>query len=43
MTLNTPGQRGYVNWDEQDGFYYDVIKRPDGSTDYSAHPFASLA
>lgn len=34
LTLNTPGQRGYVNWDEQDGFYYDVIKRPDGSTDY---------
>ncbi|MBM5826665.1 MAG: glucosidase [Cyanobacteria bacterium M_surface_7_m2_040] len=34
ITLNTPGQRGYVNWDEQDGFYYDVIKRPDGSTDY---------
>jgi hypothetical protein len=34
LTLNTPGQRGYLNWDEQDGFYYDVIKRPDGSTDY---------
>ena len=34
LTLNTPGQRGYVNWDEQDGFYYDVIKRPDGTTDY---------
>jgi hypothetical protein len=34
LTLNTPGSRGYVNWDEQDGFYYDVIKRPDGSTEY---------
>jgi hypothetical protein len=34
LTLNAPGSRGYVNWDEQDGFYYDVIKRPDGSTEY---------
>ena len=34
ITLNTRGTRGYVSWDEQDGFYYDVIKRPDGSTDY---------
>ena len=34
ITLNNPGQRGYLNWDEQDGFYYDVIKRPDGSSDY---------
>ncbi|MEO1002530.1 MAG: glucosidase [Cyanobacteria bacterium J06638_7] len=34
MTLNAPSSRGYLNWDEQDGFYYDVIKRPDGSTDY---------
>ena len=34
LTLNTPGSRGYVNWDEQDGFYYDVIKRPDGSCEY---------
>ena len=32
--LNSPTGRGYVNWDEQDGFYYDVLKRPDGSTDY---------
>jgi hypothetical protein len=31
LTLNTQGSRGYVNWDEEDGFYYDVIKRPDGS------------
>jgi hypothetical protein len=34
ITLNTRAMRGYLNWDEQDGFYYDVIKRPDGSTDF---------
>ena len=34
FALNSPGVRGFVNWDEQDGFYYDVLKRPDGSTDY---------
>jgi hypothetical protein len=34
LTINTSSQRGFVNWDEQDGFYYDVIKRPDGSTDF---------
>ena len=34
VTLNFDDARGYLNWDEQDGFYYDVIKRPDGSTDY---------
>ena len=34
ITLNAPSDRGYLNWDEQDGFYYDVIKRPDGSCDY---------
>ena len=34
FTLNAPSSRGYLNWDEQDGFYYDVIKRPDGSSDY---------
>jgi len=36
ITLNaprTPG-RSFLSWDEQDGFYYDVIKRPDGSFDY---------
>ena len=32
--LNSSSGRGYVNWDERDGFYYDVLKRPDGSTDY---------
>ena len=26
--------RSYKNWDDQDGFYYDVIKRPDGSWEY---------
>jgi hypothetical protein len=34
ITLNTKGVRDYVNWDEEDGFYYDVIKRPDGTTDF---------
>lgn len=36
ITLNTPSisGRSYVNWDEKDGFYYDVIKRPDGSWTY---------
>ena len=34
LTLNTPGNRGFVNWDQEDGFYYDVIKRPDGSTEF---------
>lgn len=34
LTLNTPTGNKFLNWDEQDGFYYDVIKRPDGSTDF---------
>ena len=34
ITLNAPSDRGFVNWDDEDGFYYDVIKRPDGSSDY---------
>ncbi|MCP9890664.1 glucosidase [Cyanobium sp. Aljojuca 7D2] len=34
ITLNTPSERGFLNWDHDDGFYYDVIKRSDGSTDY---------
>jgi len=34
ITLNTPSERGFLNWDDEDGFYYDVIKRQDGSTDY---------
>ena len=34
ITLNADWSRGYLSWDEEDGFYYDVIKRPDGTTDY---------
>ncbi len=34
LTLNSPFGRNYRNWDHDDGFYYDVLKRPDGSTDY---------
>ena len=34
MSLNNPVSRGFHNWDEEDGFYYDVIRRPDGTTDY---------
>ncbi|MEB3258371.1 MAG: glucosidase [Cyanobacteriota bacterium] len=34
MSLNNPISRGFLNWDEEDGFYYDVIRRPDGSCDY---------
>jgi len=34
LILNAPTSHAYLNWDEQDGFYYDLIKRPDGSTDY---------
>jgi hypothetical protein len=32
--VNAVGSGGYELWDEEDGFYYDVLKRPDGSTDY---------
>jgi Glycosyl hydrolase family 63 C-terminal domain len=36
IALNAPHNqtRTFLNWDEQDGFYYDVIKRSDGSCDY---------
>jgi len=36
ITLNVPSVNGrdYVSWDEEDGFYYDVIKRPDNSWTY---------
>jgi hypothetical protein len=34
MSLNNPATRRFLNWDEEDGFYYDVIRRPDGSCDY---------
>ena len=33
-SLNSNDGRSYVSWDEQDGFYYDILKRPDGSSDY---------
>lgn len=33
-TINAAGSSGFSLWDEEDGFYYDVLKRPDGSTDY---------
>ncbi|MFN9546647.1 MAG: MGH1-like glycoside hydrolase domain-containing protein [Cyanobacteriota bacterium] len=32
--LNSPLGRHFLNWDEEDGFYYDVIRRTDGSSDY---------
>jgi len=32
--INAQGQDGFSLWDEEDGFYYDVLKRPDGSVDY---------
>ena len=32
--LNSDDGRNYVCWDEQDGFYYDVLYRLDGSADY---------
>lgn len=32
--VNTPGTNGITLWDEEDGFYYDVLKRTDGSSDY---------
>ncbi len=31
-TVNAATETGYSLWDEEDGFYYDVLKRPDGST-----------
>ena len=32
--INSPVSGGYTLWDEEDGFYYDVLRRPDGT---SAH------
>jgi hypothetical protein len=32
--INAVGSGGFALWDEEDGFYYDVLKRPDGSTAY---------
>jgi hypothetical protein len=34
LALNSSYQRDFLNWDHEDGFYYDVIRRPDGSCDY---------
>ncbi|MFN9630317.1 MAG: MGH1-like glycoside hydrolase domain-containing protein [Cyanobacteriota bacterium] len=34
LSLNSPVSHGFHSWDEEDGFYYDVIRRPDGSCDY---------
>lgn len=32
-SINKERDRGFSLWDETDGFYYDVLKRPDGSTE----------
>lgn len=32
--INSPRGGGLSLWDEEDGFYYDVLRRPDGSSDY---------
>jgi hypothetical protein len=32
--VNKTGDGGITLWDEEDGFYYDVLKRTDGSTAY---------
>jgi len=32
--INAKGASGYNLWDEEDGFYYDVLQRPDGTSDY---------
>ncbi len=31
---NNIGTQGYSLWNEEDGFYYDVIKRPNGSSEH---------
>ncbi|MCP9814120.1 MGH1-like glycoside hydrolase domain-containing protein [Synechococcus lacustris] len=33
-SLNSKEERGYLNWDCQDGFYYDLLRRPDGTAEY---------
>jgi len=30
--INAAGPGGFTLWDDEDGFYYDVLKRPDGSS-----------
>jgi hypothetical protein len=32
--INSPGHGGFTLWDDEDGFYYDVLRRPDGSSSY---------
>ena len=33
-STNNIGSEGYSLWNHEDGFYYDVIKRPDGSSEH---------
>ena len=33
-SLNSKEERGYLNWDCEDGFYYDLLRRPDGTAEY---------
>jgi hypothetical protein len=33
-SLNSKEERGYLNWDNVDGFYYDLLRRPDGNAEY---------
>lgn len=32
--INAKGTGGYSLWDDEDGFYYDVLKRPDGTSEF---------
>ncbi len=32
--VNAVGSGGFQLWDDEDGFYYDVLRRPDGTHDY---------
>ncbi len=32
--VNAKNTSGFALWDEEDGFYYDVLKRPDGTSSY---------
>lgn len=32
--INARGTDGFSLWDDEDGFYYDVLKRPDGTVEY---------
>ncbi|NBO29569.1 MAG: hypothetical protein EBX33_05065 [Synechococcaceae bacterium WB8_1A_041] len=33
-SLNSEEERGYLNWDSRDGFYYDLLRRPDGTAEH---------